>query len=192
MSLTLAETHGREPAAVAVGDIVHFESLARERLARPRPAACRSATLAASTRCSAGRARPLGRRQQAVARAHREPVGLAQRRAAHDARCRGRRRARGPRRARAAGSPSRRSRRARAARAAAASARRSARRRNARAARRPRAVRLELVLGHAIAIAVAVDLVRARQEDEVAAGSRAAARGPVRPCADSARGRRDR
>ena len=80
-----AEADGREPAAVAVGDVVHFESFARERLCRRRPAAC-DRPRCGEHAVQRGRARALGRRQQPVARAHREPVGFAHRGAAHDAR----------------------------------------------------------------------------------------------------------
>src|SRR5688572_10856829 len=78
-----AQPHGGETPAVAIRDVVHLESLARERclgLAR-RPAlgdAARKDTM------ERGRAGAVLRLEQAVARAHGEAVGLAQGRAAHD------------------------------------------------------------------------------------------------------------
>ena len=116
-----------------------------------------------------GRARALGRRQQAVARAHREPVGLAHRGTAHDARVE----EEGVHEAldelqllevllaeiRALGSREQQEFQHDG--------------QHAVEMPRPRGAlerQRELVLGHAIAISVAVDLVRARHEDEVAAG----------------------
>ena len=116
-----------------------------------------------------GRARPLGRRQQAVARAQREPVALAHRGTAHDA---------GVEEesvhealdepqllevllaeVRALGSCKQQE--------------LQHDRQHAVEMTRPRGAlecQRKLVLGHAIAIAVAVDLVRARHEYQVAAG----------------------